>query len=75
MKCEEFEYTAKIQLPKTDINKPKTWFIEIYQLEEWLNQHIGIHMHDWAYVSTKDNLTIGFKKPEHKTFFLLYYTK
>lgn len=72
---EDFQYHAKIQWPKTDINNPKSWFTEIYHLEDWLNLHIGNHMQDWKYINNSNNLIIGFNKPEHKTFFLIGYTK
>ena len=75
MNNNDFIYQAKLYLPKTDINKPASWLTDLYTLESWLNQHIGTHMQDWAYVITRDNLTVGFKKPEHKTFFLIYYDK
>lgn len=68
---EDFQYHATIQWPTTD----KAWFSEIYNLEHWLNNHIGNHMIYWAYINNSDKLTIGFTKPEHKTFFLIGYTK
>lgn len=71
---EEFKYHAKIKWPSTDINNPASWFSELLSLEDWLNNNIGNHMHLWKYINNSDYLTIGFSKPEHKTFFILAYS-
>ena len=72
---EDFQYHASIQWPITNVNNIKAWFSEIYDLEHWLNDNIGNHMQYWAYINHTDKLTIGFTKPEHKTFYLIAYTK
>ena len=69
----EFVYQATLSTPTQE--HPSNWLHEINLLETWLNQHLGIHMQDWAYIGTQNGFTIGFKKPEHKTFFLIYYDK
>lgn len=71
---EEFQYHANIPWPTTNINQPNTWFTELYNLENWLNNHIGQHMTTWKYIHSYETLTIGFIKPEHKTFFIIAYT-
>lgn len=69
----DFIYQANIQYP--DINKPTNWFNQLYIMEDWLNQYVGKQMIDWVYINHPEKLTVGFKKPEHKTLFLLVYTK
>ena len=70
---EEFQYHAKI--PKNNINNIDSWISDIYHLEDWLNNHIGNHMKDWKYIEGSTPISIGFNKPEHKTFFLVAYNK
>jgi hypothetical protein len=69
---EEFKYI--FTLPQQKYTSITDWMDNINHLETWLNQHIGDHMELWAF-SSNHNLQIAFKKPEHKTYFILAYDK
>ena len=70
-----FNYYTTIPWPTIDVNNTGNWFKELNNLENWMNSHIGEHQQAWTYIEHVETLTIGFTKPEYKTFFLLYYNK
>ena len=68
-----FNYHASITWPT--ITTIDNWFNNLNNIESWLNNNIGQQLIAWQYINNTNKLTIGFNKPEHKTFFLLYYNK